>query len=350
MYKLYRWLLLTLLIAALTACQLTALDNGRLTPTAQQSNENEQANEPETIDPELLAVSLQQVAAAVPTEQLGEVTAAQPGEAAALNATDKSVQAAFFVPGCFPRSDWPIYVVRAGDTLSRIASRTNTTWGVLARANCLVNPNLIYVNQLLHVPNLPVNSLPVLTSPGTPNPNHCIVVRNGDAGTVYIYSGGGDAGAVPVAILGNFLPYTETLNEGYIVPIPGIGRGTGWVSVNQAHLVGPCGSKPVPSPDLPVFTLPGSPPVEGCWVTSQPGIQPTLIFHGPSEAHGSYAVLSNYARFLSSFGSRYEISTPGHGRGTGWVNQSTTVLTGSDCPKTDLVDSTDDTDDSLDDN
>ena len=43
------------------------------------------------------------------------------------------------------------YVVQAGDTLSRIAIRFNTTVAALVQANNIVNPNLIYVGQVLQI-------------------------------------------------------------------------------------------------------------------------------------------------------------------------------------------------------
>lgn len=44
------------------------------------------------------------------------------------------------------------YTVVAGDTLSRIAVRFNTTVAALAQANGIANPNLIYVGQVLQIP------------------------------------------------------------------------------------------------------------------------------------------------------------------------------------------------------
>ena len=45
------------------------------------------------------------------------------------------------------------YVVVAGDTLSGIAYRYGTGWSSLASYNDIVNPNLIYVNQVVCVPS-----------------------------------------------------------------------------------------------------------------------------------------------------------------------------------------------------
>ena len=62
---------------------------------------------------------------------------------------------------CFVRTDWPIYVVQAGDTLLRIAQRVGSTVTELAYANCLPNANLVYVGQQLRVPRLPVPRRPL---------------------------------------------------------------------------------------------------------------------------------------------------------------------------------------------
>ena len=45
------------------------------------------------------------------------------------------------------------YIVKKGDTLSGIARRYNTTYQELARYNNIANPNLIYVNQVIKIPN-----------------------------------------------------------------------------------------------------------------------------------------------------------------------------------------------------
>ena len=47
------------------------------------------------------------------------------------------------------------YVVQKGDYLTKIAPKFNTTWRVLAEMNDLANPNLIFPNQVLQVPDVP---------------------------------------------------------------------------------------------------------------------------------------------------------------------------------------------------
>lgn len=46
-----------------------------------------------------------------------------------------------------------IYVVKKGDTLSKIAKKYKTTYQKLAAYNNLANPNLIYVGQKIKIPN-----------------------------------------------------------------------------------------------------------------------------------------------------------------------------------------------------
>jgi hypothetical protein len=67
---------------------------------------------------------------------------------------------------CNPRNDWPLYTVRAGDTLSTIAFNTGTTTAILASANCLSNPDRIEVGQPLRVPRLP--TVPTATTASVP--------------------------------------------------------------------------------------------------------------------------------------------------------------------------------------
>ncbi len=59
-------------------------------------------------------------------------------------------------PECAVRSEWPMYTVVRGDTLYAIARAADSTVKELATANCLEDPDRIYVGQRLHVPNVPV--------------------------------------------------------------------------------------------------------------------------------------------------------------------------------------------------
>src|SRR5690606_33455910 len=58
------------------------------------------------------------------------------------------------------------HVVQRGENLFRIALRYGTTWPVLAAANGLVNPNLIYSGQVLIIPG------PGTQPPATPPPTY----------------------------------------------------------------------------------------------------------------------------------------------------------------------------------
>jgi LysM repeat protein len=71
-------------------------------------------------------------------------------------------------PACVPNTAWQIYFVQRGDTLANIASRSGTTVAALMQANCLTNPDLIFVGQALRVPRQPVIITP--TAPQTPTP------------------------------------------------------------------------------------------------------------------------------------------------------------------------------------
>lgn len=56
------------------------------------------------------------------------------------------------LPPCTPRTDLPTYIVATGDTLGSIATRAGSTSAELTRINCLTNPNIISVGQVLRVP------------------------------------------------------------------------------------------------------------------------------------------------------------------------------------------------------
>lgn len=45
------------------------------------------------------------------------------------------------------------YIVKSGDTLSKIACDYNTSWQELARYNNIENPNLIYPGQIIKIPS-----------------------------------------------------------------------------------------------------------------------------------------------------------------------------------------------------
>lgn len=89
-------------------------------------------------------------------------------------------------PGPFPPPKTPTpppsnncgtYVVRYGDWLARIAARYGISWQVLAAANHIANPSVLYAGQTLVIPcgNTPVRSI-TLQQP-FPNQGICSPVR-----------------------------------------------------------------------------------------------------------------------------------------------------------------------------
>ncbi|MBN2303189.1 MAG: LysM peptidoglycan-binding domain-containing protein [Anaerolineae bacterium] len=73
-------------------------------------------------------------------------------------------------PTSVPPQTGGTYTVVAGDTLSRIAARFGTTVAALVQANNIVNPNLIYVGQVLTIPGGGVVVQPTAVPPGQPTP------------------------------------------------------------------------------------------------------------------------------------------------------------------------------------
>lgn len=70
---------------------------------------------------------------------------------------------------CTPQTAWPVYTVIDGDILSLLAERCGTSVQALVTANCLSNPELIYIGQKLYVPVLPA-PLPTNTPQATLTP------------------------------------------------------------------------------------------------------------------------------------------------------------------------------------
>jgi LysM repeat protein len=62
---------------------------------------------------------------------------------------------------CAVRGDWVPYTVQAGDTVGGLAIATNTALADIVLGNCLTNPDIIQVGQVLYLPRTPV----VSTSP-----------------------------------------------------------------------------------------------------------------------------------------------------------------------------------------
>lgn len=89
----------------------------------------------------------------VQSEQLADSVQAQSQPQAASQSQTIINQTIYVIsPSCAPRYDWSLYYVRYGDTLGRIAAWYGTSVATLAYANCIADPNRIYVGQALRVP------------------------------------------------------------------------------------------------------------------------------------------------------------------------------------------------------
>ncbi len=89
-----------------------------------------------------------------------------------INETVKSQEPVTPQP-TYPSSD-TVYLVKAGDTLSSIASKYGTTYQTLAAYNNISNPNLIYVGQQIKIP------IDGLTTSTVINNSKTYTVKSGD--------------------------------------------------------------------------------------------------------------------------------------------------------------------------
>ncbi len=54
--------------------------------------------------------------------------------------------------GCVVPNGWVTYTIQSGDTIATIASTYNVPLDQFVAANCLANPDLVYVGQIVFVP------------------------------------------------------------------------------------------------------------------------------------------------------------------------------------------------------
>lgn len=116
------------------------------------------------------------------------------------------------------------YVVRPGDTLAAIARRFDTTIQALAEVNHIINPNLIYVNQVLIIPT--ESSSPPPVSPPAPNPTtpgSTYVVQRGDTLFAISLRFGVSAQAIAQA---NGISNVNLIYVGQTLTIPGTATAT----------------------------------------------------------------------------------------------------------------------------
>ncbi len=131
------------------------------------------------------------------------------------------------------------YTVRRGDTLAAIARQFGTTIQAIAEANHIINPNLIYVNQVLVIPTGDSSS-PAPTNPPAPAPT--------TPGTTYVVQRGDSLFGISLR---------------FGVPVQTIAQANGISNINLIYvgqpLTIPGQSAPAPNPTAPVPTQP--PPV-----------------------------------------------------------------------------------------
>jgi LysM repeat protein len=157
-------------------------------------------------------------------------------------------------PAPSPSGPTTTYVVQRGDTLGVIAARHGTTVNELARLNSLMNPNLIYVGQVLKVPGPG-------TSPQPPS-NMCIYwVKAGDTLTRIALQYRTTAWALAIA--------NNLANPSFI-----------WVG--QQLIIPRCGTTPAPTATAtcpPQATATPRPPTA---TPTQPGPTPTATPKPPT--------------------------------------------------------------------
>jgi LysM repeat protein len=269
-------------------------------------------------------------------DEASEVNSAGPanagGEAVAVEqlSSTQNTTAQFYIPGCTPVVNWPLYVVVSGDTLHKIATRHGVSWQNLAQANCLANPNLIYVGQGLHVPPTPApppdgidGNLPVIANPPHPSPPGCNVFVTDMSQLVPVYAAPGTVFG-PIAYLYNYARWLESNLDAYRIVFPF--GGSGWVSKQVTHVSGDCGF------ELPEYNHPGpNPPLDSCNVVPSAGTGwIARIYTEPAGRGTVIGRLGNYAPVIRYAEGSFEIALPAWTT-TGWVRETDIGLVGT-CP------------------
>lgn len=149
------------------------------------------------------------------------------------------------------------YVVQAGDTLTIIAQKFGTTVDAIVRANNLSSPDLIFVGQVLVIPEGTTPAVP--TPPSTPPPSIglCPVLSRGSSGPAVrrlqtlLVNNGLDPGTVD----GIFGAKTEAAVRSFQgqkgLPVTGVVDARTWQALGET-CVGPSPVPPTPVPPIPV--------------------------------------------------------------------------------------------------
>jgi LysM repeat protein len=163
---------------------------------------------------------------------------------------------------CTIPTGWQPYTVRAGDTLAVVAASIGSTADQLQSANCLTNPELIYVGQTLYLPNLP--AIVPTTAPTVAGATNCpipsgwqpYVVQAGDTLSLIAFSINSSVLSLQNA---NCLTNPDSLFVGQTIYLPSVPASAGSVVFNTAVPT----SVTVPTAaTFPTATIaPNSPPV-----------------------------------------------------------------------------------------
>jgi uncharacterized protein YraI len=159
------------------------------------------------------------------------------------------------------------------------------------------------------LPNQPApGDVPLIVDPGSPPSQVCVVDLPAGSPPVDVFLGPGEQFAL-IARLGGWAEVLSSAGDWRQVLLgPGL---SGWVSVNQVVLSGPCSE------------LGGEP----CLVEPVPGTQPPNVHLGPGDHFGLAGVLNAPAEVLSSEMGWYHIQLgPGE---TGWVQANRVTLSGA---------------------
>lgn len=172
-------LLIAILLAAVLMAACGRLDVAIVEPTPENGREVAGAGateEPGQSGREAIATATPTTAIsatstrgpAKPTAVVDDTTTSEPEEpppTATPTETGPQVDPQDDQPGqqvdiCRVRGDWPLYAVKSGDTLFRIALGASTTVDDLVTANCLANPDRLFSGQRLRVPQIPPDPKP----------------------------------------------------------------------------------------------------------------------------------------------------------------------------------------------
>lgn len=154
-------------------------------------------------------------------------------------------------PAVAQESAQPVYIVQPGDTLSSIALRYNLPTAALAKANGLINPNLIFVGQSIAIPAPPATATAATPrkapAPSVPIANRLHIVQAGETlfGIALKYG----------APMQSFIETNQLTGTGFIVSgqplvLPGDAKS------NEAGIAQPGTPLPAPFDDLSIGPLP----------------------------------------------------------------------------------------------